>query len=416
MVRARLPASTFALTVKEELCTLPTSRAELHGLIRAAGSLVIGSGRRFPAQRARAERLPAAAARSGPPALEANPSASPEPPVPPAGPAAGPAAGGVQAVAAGGSSPGRGAGQGPGGTGPLPPLPPGRAPGSRQPGAPDPASPIAAPRLPAPSPLACEIRCARAVVARRAYRLFREVTGTRPVLLVRRSSGTADGRFVCRLAGAAPALHDLGLLPGAGRRAQAIPAALRRPSQAPALLRGFFLGAGSVDDPARDHHLEFEVDAAQREVATGLLAALAALGVRGRSAARRGRIVVYLKDAAAIAVLLGAMGAGSALLVYEEQRIRKQVRGDVNRLVNAETANLSKAAAAGVVQARSARALRDAGLLETLPSGLREVALLRLHHPEASLREIGALLHPPLGKSGVQHRLEVIRRLAHGRG
>lgn len=384
-MRARLPASTFALAVKEELCGLPPSRAELHGLIRAAGSLLLRPGG--------AVTVPGGGP-SNP--LDAHPDPGPSP------------SGRLSAV------------------GPLRPGAPDPRPPISRLGAPTvalaavrPGSPPRLPTPPGPRPaapaVACEVRCARAVVARRAYSLFREVTGVRPLLLVRRSAGTADGRFLCRLTGAVDALTDLGLLDRAGRRRAGIPAVLRRPAQAPSLLRGFFLGAGSVDDPARDHHLEMDVDRGSPEVAGDLLAALAAVGVRGRSSLRRGRIVVYLKDAAAITTLLGVMGAGAALLAYEEQCIRRQVRGDVNRLVNAETANLGKAAAAGVEQARAARALRDAGMLETLPAGLRAVALARLHHPEASLRELGALLHPPLGKSGVQHRLALLQKLAQGR-
>ncbi len=311
-MRARLPASTFALAVKDELCALPISgaaaRAELHGLIRAAGSLLLrpGGGR------------------------------------------------GVWAV---------------------------------------------------------EVRCSRAVVARRAYRLFRDVVGVRPLLLVRRSVGAANGRFICRAGDARGVLTTVGLIDTFGRPRPRIPAAIRAARLAPALVRGFFLGSGSVDDPARDHHLELEVDGDAPLVAEGLLAALSVCGVRGRSAPRRGRIVVYLKDGGAIAALIAVLGAGSALMAYEEQRIRRQVRSDVNRLVNAETANLGKSAAAGAEQARAIAVLQASGRLAALPENLRTVALARLHHPEVSLRELGQLLHPPLGKSCVQHRLRALARL-----
>lgn len=329
-MRARLPASTFALAVKEELCALPISggagRAELHGLIRAAGSLLLRPG--------------------------------------------------------GGEARGAGPAEG-------------RGPSAR-----------------AGGPLtSAEVRCVRAVVARRVYRLFRDVAGARPVLLVRRSAGAADGRFVCRVGDAAAVLESVGVLDRFGRPRPRIPAALRSARLAPALLRGFFLGAGSVDDPVRDHHMELDVDGGAPDVAADLMEALAACGVRGRSTPRRGRIVVYLKDGGAIAALIAAMGAGTALMAYEEQRIRRQVRSDVNRLVNAETANLSKSAATGVEQARAVAALQAAGRLDSLPDGLRALALARLHHPEVSLRELGQLLHPPLSKSGVQHRLRTLAGL-----
>lgn len=317
-MRARLPTSTFALAVKEELCTLPvrgeSARAELHGLVRAAGSLLLR---------------------------------------PPAGGAGGPRPG-------------------------------------------------------------LEIRCARAVVARRAHRLIREVAGVRPLLLVRRDPGAAGGRFVCRVGDAAAMLRQLGLTDRAGRPRPRVPAGLRSARLAPALLRGFFLGAGSVDDPVRDHHLELDADGDAPALAEDLLGALAALGLRGRAAPRRARLVVYLKDGEAIGELLGAMGAGRALLSYEEQRIRRQVRGEVNRLVNAETANLHKSAETGVQQALALAALRAAGRLEGLPAGLRDLALARIDHPEASLRELGQLLRPPLTKSGVQHRLRALTTRLRG--
>jgi DNA-binding protein WhiA len=256
----------------------------------------------------------------------------------------------------------------------------------------------------------CELRADRAVVARRAYRLFAAVLGVRPALTVRRAG--AGGRFACRVPDAGAALRGLGLLDRAGRLRPRPPAALLRPPLAAAFLRGFFLGAGSVDDPARDHHLEFVVPAGSPAVAAGLARALRACGLPARRSRRRGRSVVYLKDGGAIAALLAQMGAGAALMRYEEQRIRRDVRGRVNRQVNAETANIGKAALAGLRQREDVLALRAAGLLPGLPSDLQAVARARLDHPEASLREIGALCDPPLGKSAVQRRMAALRRLA----
>ena len=262
--------------------------------------------------------------------------------------------------------------------------------------------------------LGCEIRAGRAVVVRRAYRLLRAV-GERPTLAVRRSAGPGN-RFVCRVAAAGPLLQRIGLVDRRGRPRPGIPSPLRRPAVAAALLRGFFLGSGSVDDPRRDHHLEFEVGEAWPPVLDGLVAALAGCGLPGHRSRRRGRAVVYLKDGAAIAEALAAMGAGNSYLAYEEQRIRRQLRGEVNRVVNAEAANLDKAAAAGVAQAAALEWLAARGRLDGLSPGLRAVADVRLRHPEASLRELGVMLNPPLSKSGVQHRLRVLSRLVPSGG
>ena len=261
-----------------------------------------------------------------------------------------------------------------------------------------------------PAGMRCEVRSGRAVVVRRTYRLLRAL-GERPALAVRRSAGPGSGRFVCRVAPARPLLQRIGLVDPHGRPRPGIPSVLRRPSVAAALLRGFFLGSGSVDDPRRDHHLEFEVGEAWPQVLDGLVAALEGCGLRGHRSRRRGRAVLYLKDGAAIAEVLVAMGAHHSYLDYEEQRIRRQVRGEVNRIVNAEAANLDKAVAVGVAQAAALARLAASGRLDGLSPGLRAVAAARLRHPEASFRELGAMLNPPLGKSGVQHRLRTLSRL-----
>ncbi len=264
--------------------------------------------------------------------------------------------------------------------------------------------------------LALEVRGERAVVARRVYRLCRALELPRPTLAVRRTAGSAGGRFVCRWRQALVLLQSLRLLDPGGRPRNLVPAPLLRPRLAPAFLRGFFLGAGSVDDPARDHHLELDVDGNAPQVAEALLAALASLEVSGRTFGRRGRRVVYLKDGAAISQFLAAIGAPAAVLRYEEHRIRHEVRSSVNRLVNAETANLGKAGTAGLAQIQDIDALRSRGLWSALPEGLRVVAEARLAHPEASLRELGAFLDPPLGKSAVQYRLGVLHRWANRPG
>lgn len=271
----------------------------------------------------------------------------------------------------------------------------------------------AAGAIPPPGPdgaRPCEVRADRAVVARRAYRLFRAVLGVRPALAVRRAR--SGGRFVCRVADAGPGLRGLGLLGTGGQPRARPPAALLRPPLAPAFLRGYFLGAGSVDDPVRDHHLELVVGSGSPGLAADLSRALRACGLPARRSRRRGRAVVYLKDGGGIASLLGILGAGAALMRYEQQRIRRDVRGRVNRQVNAETANIGKAAAAGLAQRQDVALLHAAGLLDRLPSDLQAVARARLGHPEASLREIGALCDPPLDKSAVQRRIAALHRLA----
>lgn len=263
-----------------------------------------------------------------------------------------------------------------------------------------------------PSGPVCEVRGERAVIPRRVFALCRVLGLPRPLLAVRRSSGRAGGRFICRWPVAGPVLAQLALVDAALRPRPAPPRRWTGARLAPDFLRGFFLGAGSVDDPARDHHLELEVPVEARALELAVIEALGRLGLHPGVVERRARRVIYLKRADAIVEFLAAVGATGTVLRYEEQRIRHEVRAQVNRLVNAETANLGKAAAAAMEQVAHIRRLEATGRLQRLPRSIQVVAQARLDHPEASLRELGGLVDPPVGKSAVQYRLAVIRRLA----
>lgn len=177
-----------------------------------------------------------------------------------------------------------------------------------------------------------------------------------------------------------------------------------------AFSRGAFLGAGFVSSPNRGYH--WEVALPTPEAAERLTATLAALGVPARRHPRRRATVVYLKDAECIAAWLRLAGAHAALLGFENVRAARAMRGQVNRLVNAETANLQKVAATGVRQAEELREIRDRLGLERLPPHLRALARLRLDHPEASYEELGRLLSPPVQKSAVSHRFRRLHQLA----
>ncbi|MBC7325034.1 MAG: DNA-binding protein WhiA, partial [Moorella sp. (in: Bacteria)] len=138
-----------------------------------------------------------------------------------------------------------------------------------------------------------------------------------------------------------------------------------------------------------------------------------------RISRRQRGYVVYLKDSEQIIRALSLMGAHSAVLKYEDALILKDMRNRVNRLVNCETANLSKTIDTGLRQAENIRYLVATLGWEGLPASLREIALLRLQHPEASLKELGEMLVPPVGKSGVNHRLRRLDNMtrlvrAHG--
>ncbi len=171
-------------------------------------------------------------------------------------------------------------------------------------------------------------------------------------------------------------------------------------------LRGAFLSAGSVSDPEKSYHLE--IVCPRRETAELLRDIMGRMGYEPRVVTRKKDFVVYLKDGDQIVRLLGEMGASISFLNIESVRVIKEMRGTVNRQVNCETANLNKTIVSAVRQTEEIRYLRDHGGFGSLTEPLRQIAELRLEYPEASLSELGSLLDPPIGKSGVNHRLRKV--------
>ena len=177
-----------------------------------------------------------------------------------------------------------------------------------------------------------------------------------------------------------------------------------------AFLRREFMERGSVSDPVSSYHLEFAEKTS--EEAEKVREAMSKYGLTPRIVLRKGRYVVYLKEAEQIATMLGLMDAQKAVMEFENSRILREISGNVNRKVNCETANIGKAVDAAVRQTESIRLIRDTKGLDALPENLREIAFLRLENPEMPLKELGQLLDPPLGKSGTNHRLRKIEDYA----
>ena len=177
-----------------------------------------------------------------------------------------------------------------------------------------------------------------------------------------------------------------------------------------AYLRGAFLGGGSVSDPSKAYHLEIgtrDGDTAQR-----INSLMREEGFPSKVTSRKGAFVVYLKGCEAIADFLGYMGAaGSALEVFTVQ-IEKEMRNNVNRRVNCESANADKLARAASRHIFAVEKIKAAGKWEKLPDALKEIGDLRSEYPEDSLKELGARLDPPIGKSGVNHRLNRLLEFA----
>lgn len=177
-----------------------------------------------------------------------------------------------------------------------------------------------------------------------------------------------------------------------------------------AFIRGAFLAAGSMSDPKKAYH--FEIVCAAEPMAEQIRELMSSFSMDAKIVQRKKSYVVYLKEGSQIVDILNIMEAHVSLMELENVRILKEMRNTVNRKVNCETANLNKTVSAAVKQLEDITYLRDMIGLEKLSEGLEEVALARLSHPDASLKELGALLSPPVGKSGVNHRLRKLGDLA----
>lgn len=177
-----------------------------------------------------------------------------------------------------------------------------------------------------------------------------------------------------------------------------------------AFLRGAFLASGSMSDPGKSYHFEIVCNTLER--AQYLCGLMQDFELDARIVRRKKNIIVYLKEGDRIVDVLNVMDAPLALMELENVRILKDMRNNVNRKVNCETANINKTVSAAVRQRDDIAYIRDTVGLSGLPEGLRDVALTRLAYPDASLKELGELLEEPVGKSGVNHRLRKLSEMA----
>lgn len=177
-----------------------------------------------------------------------------------------------------------------------------------------------------------------------------------------------------------------------------------------AYLRGVFLGGGSMTDPKRSYHLEIVTQS--EEYAGHLIRLIENYNIYPRMSYRKESIVVYLKESEQISDFLALIGAYEAVMALENTRIQKNVRNQVNRLVNCETANLNKSINAAQRQIQHINLIASRMGLDRLPDSLRQAAEARLNHPEESLKDLGQLLDPPVGKSGMNHRMRRLEELA----
>jgi len=177
-----------------------------------------------------------------------------------------------------------------------------------------------------------------------------------------------------------------------------------------AFIRGVFLCAGSISDPQKSYH--FEIVCQTEGMALQIQNIINSFQIEAKIVPRKKTYVVYLKEGAQIVDILNIMEAHIALMELENVRILKEMRNQVNRKVNCETANLNKTVSAAVKQKEDILYIRDHIGFNKITDSLREVAMARLEQPDATLKELGNSLSPPVGKSGVNHRLRKLSELA----
>ncbi len=188
------------------------------------------------------------------------------------------------------------------------------------------------------------------------------------------------------------------------------PTLVKRKCCKKAYLRGAFLGGGSVSDPEKAYHLEFI--AHSESYGSSLCHLIQEFDLHAKLIERKNNFVVYLKEGEHIVNLLSLIGAHTALLNLENIRVYKDMRNNINRIVNCETANISKTINASIRQIENIEYLRDRVGFDKLPKNLREMAELRLSYPDSNLKELGLMISPPVGKSGVNHRLRKLDKIA----
>ena len=178
-----------------------------------------------------------------------------------------------------------------------------------------------------------------------------------------------------------------------------------------AFIRGSFLGSGSINDPKKKYHIEVSLE--NKEYANILKNILNEFNIIFKELERKSSYSLYSKDGEEISKFLALIGASKAVINFEEIRVIRDIRNNVNRKVNCETANLNKTVNAAVRQIEDIKFIYKSKAEDKLSDNLKEIANLRMENPDISLVELGKLLKEPIGKSGVNHRLKKIQEIAN---
>lgn len=179
------------------------------------------------------------------------------------------------------------------------------------------------------------------------------------------------------------------------------------------LIREAFIKKGFINNPNKDYHLEILFKSKKKS--EQIKEVIENFGINIKSTKKDSLYMLYLKDGEEISAFLALMGANKAVLKFEEIRVIKDTRNNINRLVNCETANLSKTINAAVKQIESIEMLKKSKKYEMLSDNLKELACLRTQNPDATYEELGKMLSKPIGKSGVSHRLDKILKISNNK-
>lgn len=263
--------------------------------------------------------------------------------------------------------------------------------------------------------LALKLKSQTAAVARKIYKLLKERFNFWTEIIVRKKMYLDKGNYyiikVPPQKGIKKLLIDCGLIDDSYILSYKIKDEfITNDCCRKAYLRGVFLGAGSISNPDSDYHLEIVVD--YQEYAQELTKLFASFEIEINSRSREDKIALYLKNIEDIITVLNIIGAHSTLLEVENLRVYREIKNQVNRKVNCETANLNKTVKAAQEQLEAIELIDRFKGLEELTPGLEEIAHLRRENPYASMRELGEMLEPTLSKSGVNHRLRRIKKEA----
>lgn len=258
------------------------------------------------------------------------------------------------------------------------------------------------------------VQTENAAIARRIYVLLKQHYQIESELLVRRKMKLKKNNvYIVRLKqGTQEVLGDLGIMEGMELITHIPPEIRDNEEKMRSYLRGAFLAGGSVNNPETSRY-HLEIYSNYEEHNEDICDMMNAFGLNARMIERRNGYITYLKEAEKIADFLALIGAGQAMMKFEDIRIVRDMRNTVNRLVNCENANISKVVSAASRQMEDIQYIEETVGLEALPDKLFELAQVRKENPHVSLKELGEMIPSgAISKSGINHRLRKISEFA----